>query len=91
MDWVSVDGQSMQHAGWQDCMRLARPRQVRHRVRCTWRYGPSQRWQFGAGREAKGGKGGGSLRKSKQSSFFFFPAKMVLSSVIQSITRSVTL
>lgn len=33
---VFVDGQSMQHAGWQDCMRLARPRQVRHRVQWTW-------------------------------------------------------
>lgn len=31
-----VGGQSMQHAGWQDCLRLASPRQVRHRVRRTW-------------------------------------------------------
>lgn len=33
----NVGRQSMQqHAGWQDCLRLASPRQVRHRVRRTW-------------------------------------------------------
>jgi hypothetical protein len=36
----NVGGQSMQqHAGWQDCLRLASPRQVRHRVRRTWQPG----------------------------------------------------
>jgi len=50
-----VDGQSMQYAGWQDCMRLARPRQVRHRVRCTWRRTLAV-LAVGASREAKGGR-----------------------------------
>lgn len=50
-----VDGQSMQYAGWQDCMRLARPQQVRHRVRCTWRRTLAV-LAVGASREAKGGR-----------------------------------
>lgn len=34
-DWVSLTGNQMHHAGWQDCMRLAHPRQVRHAVQWT--------------------------------------------------------